>query len=137
MRWSVIAAPALLAGCLAAPEPAPVGIIFDHDEMVVAMEGQYLWNCTMGNNSSDETFRFVLARRVFSGESVVTLEEAGRDLVEEVTEEPDTGDGRDIFQLSDASRLIIEADGLAYGGGVTQSRLARFTEGRCTPGDQQ
>lgn len=145
MRWIALLSAVALSGCMTAPLPEPqtqpqaLGIIFDHDEMVAAMEGQYLWDCTMedGITATDETFRFVIARRVFDGQSVLTLEEAGRDLVEDVEPDPATGDGRDIYVLQDFSRLFIEADGLAYGGGVTQSRLARFTMGRCTRGDQR
>ena len=139
MRWTALTAPALLAGCLTAqePNPEPLGIIFDHDEMVAAMQGRYLWDCTMGETISDETFRFVIARRVFDGENVLTLEEAGRDLVEEVTPEPDPAIDAEIFRLEDQSRLLIRPGGTADGGGMTESRLARFTEGSCTRGEQR
>jgi len=135
MRGLWIFAPVVLAGCFSADRvPEPIGIIFDHDEMVLAMDGNFLWGCTMEEAALGGTFRFVLARRVFDGQSIVVLEEAGRDNVEEVAVESD--ETRDVFILQDASKLFIEADGLAYGGGVTHSRLARYTEGRCAPGGQ-
>lgn len=142
MRWTALFFAVAVSGCMTAPMPGPqtqpqaLGIIFDHDEMVAAMEGQYLWDCTMGEAASDETYRFVLARRVFNTDGEVTLEEAGQDWVKSAFEESSSDIETRIYVLEDRSRLVIRSDGTASGAGVSGTLLARFDSGTCRAGEQ-
>lgn len=128
-------APMVLAGCLGggtARNDAPAPAV-SHDAFVASLNGAYIWNCTMTNDTG-QAWRFVLANGTSSRWTPVVLREVGARFDLDI--ETRKFGAAVVYRLRDRSEVLIAADGEARGEGQQTTKPNDFPNGQCTRGTQ-
>lgn len=126
---------AALAACRGEAPEAAARPGLAHEQMVAALQGRYIWDCTLTGEAEPEPWRFVLQRQGTGGASdVVVLQADGVrqrrvDLVQ-------NNNAARIYIMRDGSRVLVASDGEVRSEGRGGSKGRDYTEGRCRKGSQ-
>ncbi len=113
-------------------DAVPVPVV-SHDAFVASLNGAYMWNCTMTNDTG-QAWRFVLAHGRDSRWTPVVMREAGARFDQDL-EVGRLGAAR-IYRLRDTSEILVADDGEARGTGPQSTKPHDFEQGQCSRGSQ-
>ncbi len=106
-----------------------------HEQMVAALQGRFIWDCTLTGEDEPAPWRFVLQRQGTGGASDVVVLDAGEAQQRRVDLVQNNNAAR-IYVMRDGSRVLVASDGEVRAEGEGGSKGRYYSEGRCRKGSQ-
>ena len=127
---------AAMAGCRAAAPEAEAAFTAaaGHQRMVAALQGRFIWDCTLQAETALPPWRFVLQRQGEGNRADVVVLEAGQSVLRRADVQKNAA--ARVYLMPDGSKVLVASDGEVRSDGRSGSRGAIFTTGLCRKGGQ-